>query len=626
MTSSTECPRRRFRRAVVGMLTSAVVLTCTACESPLTPDYSSRGGPDGLYQSLLVRQALRGAYGDRALNAGEIPAGATTRIPGMVRVDSAGPATAPNTPPSLAKAAQIGLDAARLHLDETVLNLTLQDAIARAVQHSLAIKVESYNPAIRESQVQEAMASFDAVVFGSSQSAYNDDPQSMNTISNGQTWTNQIGVRRVLPTGTQIQASTGFSYRDIARTSSGTLANPSSFWTANENIQLIQPLLRGFGEDVTLATIYLAQRDHRISLSQFKQQVMQSVADVETAYLNLIQSRTSVEVQERLVVASEQTYLDVQAREHIDATKASVSQALSALESRRADLHDAQSTYRTASDALKALLNDPDLDINSNVLIVPVDRPTAEPVKYEVVDCILTGLRQRPEMQQVRLQMEKEDIFLKVAKNDLLPKVNLTLALQSNGVSNTDRGGRINYPKGDFADAYGRSFDPACFIDSTIGISFEFPLGNREAEAALARRLNERRQLVDNMELNAQKIAQDIKAQLREVYKNYDVIEFRDRVRLAAADEFQGILDLENIRTRSPEFLQLKLDSQARLASAELQLTQTLINYNLAIMKLEQAKGTLLEFDRISLDKAPPPPKNDLEGYVRNPVKSILAP
>jgi outer membrane protein len=226
----------------------------------------------------------------------------------------------------------------------------------------------------------------------------------------------------------------------------------------------------------------------------------------------------------------------------------------------------------------------------------------------------MTGMRQRPEMQQVRLQLERADIILKVAKNDLLPKVNLTLALQSNGMD------------GGMASAYGKSVDPAGFIDTTVGISFEFPLGNRGAEAALARRLNERRQLIDNMELNAQKVAQDIKAQLREVFKNFDVIEYRERVRIAAADEFQGIVDLENIRTRSPEFLQLKLDSQARLASAEQQLTQTLINYNIAIMKLEQAKGTLLEYDRISLDKAPPPARNDLEGYVQNPFKSILTP
>ena len=108
------------------------------------------------------------------------------------------------------------------------------------------------------------------------------------------------------------------------------------------------------------------------------------------------------------------------------------------------------------------------------------------------------------------------------------------------------------------------------------------------------------------------------------MYANYDVIEYRDRVRKAAAEEFQGIIDLENIRQRSPEFLQLKLDSQANLAQAEQQLTQVIINYNLAIMRLERAKGTLLEYDRISLDKAPPPRPNEVKDIMNLPGSTLV--
>ena len=41
-----------------------------------------------------------------------------------------------------------------------------------------------------------------------------------------------------------------------------------------------------------------------------------------------------------------------------------------------------------------------------------------------------------------------------------------------------------------------------------------------------------------------------------------------------------------------------------------------LVSYNLAIMRLELAKGTLLEFDRISLDR-PPPVKEDSLDFLR---------
>jgi hypothetical protein len=104
----------------------------------------------------------------------------------------------------------------------------------------------------------------------------------------------------------------------------------------------------------------------------------------------------------------------------------------------------------------------------------------------------------------------------------------------------------------------------------------------------------------------------DVRTQMREVQSTFAQLEVRDLQRQAAADEFEGIIEIEDIRSRTPEFLQLKLDSQARLATAEQQLIQSLVNYNLAIMRLEQSKGTLLEFDRISLDRPPPEPEDGL--------------
>ena len=55
----------------------------------------------------------------------------------------------------------------------------------------------------------------------------------------------------------------------------------------------------------------------------------------------------------------------------------------------------------------------------------------------------------------------------------------------------------------------------------------------------------------------------------------------------------------------------MKLDSQQRLANAELLEVQALVNYNLALMKLETAKGTLLEYNRIAIDRPPEKDDND---------------
>jgi len=49
------------------------------------------------------------------------------------------------------------------------------------------------------------------------------------------------------------------------------------------------------------------------------------------------------------------------------------------------------------------------------------------------------------------------------------------------------------------------------------------------------------------MVLVAQQVVQNVKQELREVFSSYEEIDYRKRVRQAASNEFQGIIDIENI-------------------------------------------------------------------------------
>lgn len=604
------------RRLLIPMAT--VLLTAAslaACSSALQPGYGERGAPytDG----VLARAIFDGTYRGQAEELVKTP----TRVGPvreLARIDMQGTEAAGATgagggtgaggvgvSPGMAAAnralteqtevlLQRGLRAAQLNEDENVIPLTLQETVARAMKNSLAIKVEGYNPSIRAAQIVEAEAAFDPLVFGQSNWSNTDQPSAVSSFNtnNGQQWQNQIGIRQLLPSGGTAQIATGATYRHVPESTFNSLnVNPS--WQSNIGLQISQPLLRGFGTDVSQASIYLAQRDQRISLATFKRQVMTTIANVEEAYWNLVRERTNVDILERLVRASNQTYQTILDRAELDATRAAINQARSALERRRAELLRARASYRTASDRLKSLVNDPELDIRSNALLTPADRPVAEPIYYSTADCIETALRQRPELQEARLQVERADIVVRVSRNDLLPKINLVAGLQTNGLD----------------DGYDRAFhstiSPGEYIDYSAGITLEFPIGNRAAESALFRRQQERRQAITQMMNIAQTVVFDTKQQLRDVLASFDEIQIYEQVRLAAADELEGIIELEEIRPRTPEFLQLLLDSQARLATAEQSVTQAIISYNLAIMRLEQAKGTLLEFNRISLDKPP---------------------
>ena len=291
-------------------------------------------------------------------------------------------------------------------------------------------------------------------------------------------------------------------------------------------------------------------------------------------------------------------------RRDVDADKISINQTIAAVEARRAELIRARATLRNQSDTLKQLLNDPEINIQANALINPTDRPTAEFIVTSTAEAIETALTQRTELQEARLQIERADIVIKVSKNDLLPKLDLTVGAQTNGLKND----------------FDRAFDSTVsnhFLDFNAGIRFEFPLGNREAEAKYRQHQLERTQAMAQLVNVAQKVVQDVKQQLRELLSSYSEIQARERARVSAAEELRAITQKEVIVNLTPEFLQLKLDSQSRLATAEQSLIQALVNYNTAIMRFEQAKGTLLEFNRISLERSPIERYKDDVGKIR---------
>ncbi len=615
-------PRRSTHvfRSLVTLAAVTAGATLCACQSPLLNSDYGATNYEHYTQSVLARQILQGNFGAPVMQSLTVNKGITE-----VRVDQgwtgagAGAGGGPwvseqqatqvaatngtpiddnpagiTEPPSLESVAKIGRGPATLNQPEVVVDLSLQDAIARTMKHSIAIKVESYNPAIKEAQIVSAEAALDPVFFANATWNNNDDPQFTNfpSINNGTTWSHQVGVRQILPSGAQIQASAAAIYRDLPN---GVTVrdNLNTSWAMNLNLQVTQPLLRGFGTDVTLASIYLAQKDLRLSLSAFKRTVIDNVSKTEEAYLNLILARTNVNILQRLVVASQQTFLAIWARRRIDATKASINQARGALENRQADLIRAMSDFRAASDRLKVLMNDPEFDINANLLINPTDKPIAEPMAYSTAECIELALQQRTEMTDIRLQLERADIVVRVAKNNMLPKLDLIAGVQTNSLSHN------------LDSAFSSAYLPDNSLDFNAGIKLEFPIGNRGDTAEYNKRIMERRQVLEQTVSVAQTIVQDVKNQFRLLLEAYDEVPYRNNQRIAESEAFAGILEIENIRPRSPEFMQVKLDSQARMALAEQLQIQSIVNYNLAIMNLERAKGTLLEFNRISLDRPP---------------------
>ena len=204
-----------------------------------------------------------------------------------------------------------------------------------------------------------------------------------------------------------------------------------------------------------------------------------------------------------------------------------------------------------------------------------------------------TALRQRPSLEQALLQIKDASIRQRVADNQRLPLLDLRATVAANGLDPDSGAGALD-------EAGERNF-----IDYVIGATFEQPIGNRAAEANYRQRRLARRQSVLQYRDQAQQVVLDVKNALRELVRTYELIGSNRAARRAAADSLRAIEQQEEAGAAlTPEFLlDLKLQTQQRLAQAEIDEARALSDYNAAIARLYRAMGTLL--DRNGIEFAP---------------------
>lgn len=472
--------------------------------------------------------------------------------------------------------------------------MTLQQAIELAIECNLSLQAARLTPAIQQTQVTAAFSGFDMVFFSSADWAkgHTFQPNMLAVPASiipteMETYTLLTGLRKRLVSGGNIEIQTQLQYADISVPGSN-----FDYYETDLSLELIQPLLRGFGSDVNRANIVLAKNAHRSEVQRLRQNLSQLCASVEAAYWNVVFSRQELLIRTRLLNRTIDDRDRLKAREDFDVNPVRLTEANSFVELRRSDVIRARQLVRNASDALKRLINSPDLTVGAETLVAPLDRPAQAPVTFDLLDAVTIAMQNRPELQLALLQIKDASIRHRVADNSRLPELNLNASINFNGVSTRGAG-----------NAYD-SLEQDDFIDYLIGGQFEVPIGNRGPEAQYAQRRLERRQATIVYQDMAQEIVLEVKQALRDLLTSYQLMGSTRSSRLAAADNLRAIEVQEDAGVAlTPEFLvDLKLRAQERLADAETQENRSLAAYNNALASLYQAMGTLLDRNHIAFN------------------------
>jgi len=468
---------------------------------------------------------------------------------------------------------------------ETV-RLSFTDAIRRAVQNNYAVQMQSYSPAIEAARIVEAEAQFDAVYFANFTNNKQDRPSSSQLQGTMyQVRDVDSGIRKLLSTGATVQVSYALNRTEtdlVFQT-----LNPSYF--NNFIVEFRQPFLRGFGLDFNRSQIELRRLDRRISIERLRRDVREMTYNVEQAYWRLLQARAGVTISSQLLADLEIIYEALSKRLDYDAFKAQLNLPRSKIEGHQAEFIRLCNNVKNTEDALKRLMNDPDLNLARDVELLPTDVPALESIVLDQVGEVTAALLHRSELREAKLAIEQAEIAVGAAKNQALPRLDVIFRYIVDGLgSNPDRA-FSQLSENDFHEYF-------------IGVEFEWPIGNRGPEAALhqarlqqAQAIAAHRDVIENVILEVQQA-------VREIQSNFDQIGPSYRAALAARD--WAVVIRARLEAKDPLSLDQVLQAHEALAAARDQLLQALINYNIALTNLERQKGTLLRYNNIVIEGA----------------------
>jgi outer membrane protein len=539
---------------------------------------------------------------DELRTAGEVPPREKQPLPTTLQSPFI-----PATGPAATQPAPVPATGPAIGVEPTV-RITLREVVQRAVANNLEVRVEGYSPAIEETRVVEAQARFDPTFFTTSQFENRDDPsggsnsilgESIAQGGDAKIFTLRSGVRQVLPSGGEVELRYQVQHNDTFQAGTPPFGSDFSgdYWENELALQITQPLLRDFGVETNRARIEVARNNQRISLLDFRRQLETTISEIEEVYWAQVQAMEDVRIQEDLLNDTLATAELLFLRRFQDVTRVQISQANASVEIRRAGLIRARARVRDLSDELKRRMNDPEIPVTGATLLLPGNDPLQQPVRFTLEDQIATGLENRLELGQQQLRIDSTYIAARVAKQNLLPQLNLTGAVGALGVSDDLTDGSI-----------GSAFENQAHFDDiswAVGLQFEIPIGNRAARAGYKRNRLQQEQAITQYAALIDQVAFEIKQALREVETTWEEMVATRQAVFANEDALYALRQREQANEPlTPEFVDRKLNQQERLAEARRSRAAAVTNYNNAIARLELRKGTLLRYNNVIMEEA----------------------
>ncbi len=474
--------------------------------------------------------------------------------------------------------------------------LSLPQSRALALENNLQLKTALISPAIAGAQLSAEEAKFEASFFANLNGSKINQPAigALGEISGSQSESlgGDFGVQVPLRTGGTVT----FDASDQWNRSNAVGLASQEYWTSNAQISISQPLLRNAGQRATMYSIRIAAYNRDIVDTRTKLDVITVLAALDRVYWRLYAARRELEVRQQQYGLAQQQ-LD-RAQRLVDAgqrAQVEIIRAEAGVADQLQAIILAENNLRDRERELKRVVHKAGLDVQTPTIVVPTTEP--DPIRYRLdpAPLVEAAVQNRMELLELQLQLLQDASAIDFARNQALPLATLSYT--------------YNIP------AFGATQDEDLdmlfdhdFYGHTGRLQMVIPLGNEAAKSRLRQYIYTRRQRLATRANRENIIRQEVLNAVDQVEANWQQILaarqtaiLNGRLYEAERRQFE-----QGLRTSTDV-----LDAQIRFANAQSSEIAALANYQISLVDVAVATGTLLGSDKIRWE--PIIPETDAE-------------
>jgi outer membrane protein TolC len=478
--------------------------------------------------------------------------------------------------------------------------LTVDEAVALALEHNLGIHTTRFTPQIEDLGVAQALAAWQPTVNSTVLATSTDMPNTSflsgatgAKTSDGRFNTN-LGVSQALPWG----GNYSIGWDSSRSTTTNIFSNFSPQLRSSLALNYRQPLLRGFSIDTARQQVLVSRVNRDIADVTLREAVATTERTVRHAYWELLYALATLEVQGQSLELANQSLRDTQARINIGtAAPVDAIEGEAEVARREEAVIIARSEIASAEDRLRALIFDPTMPDFWTIRIEPISRPERVALQVDTDAAVRNALAGRTDLQQTAKALETVDINMRYFRNQTLPDVTASVDYGVTGLGGTQFVRGAGFP-GPVIGQNERSFGSVVrdlFVNDfptwTASLQVSYPLGTTPEEAGLARaRLQHTQSQARLRDQQLQAVTQ-VRQVARQVITNQQRIDTTRVAREAAERRLQAEERKLTAGTTTSFFV---FQAQRDLAQARATELLALLDYNRSLVDFETVQETPL--------------------------------